>query len=146
MEDFYIRDLRINDYNNNYLGLLQQLYSLSDISQDFFEKQLENIKTRTNYYIRIIEEKSTGKIVATGSIYIEFKFAYNLGKVAYIDDIIVDKDYRNKGLGRMLLAHLKRLAYANGAVYINVLVSEEYSKFFESMGFIKDKNHYSIKL
>ena len=135
MDDYYIRDLRIDDYNNNYLGLLQQLYSLSDISQDFFEKQLENIKTRTNYYIRIIEEKSTGKIVATGSIYIEFKFAYNLGKVAYIDDIIVDKDYRNKGLGRMLLAHLKRLAYANGVVYINVLVSEEYARFFESMGF-----------
>ena len=146
MEDYYIRDLRIDDYNNNYLDLLNQLYSLSDISKEFYVKQLENIKTRTNYYIRIIEEKSTGKIVATGSIYIEFKFAYNLGKVAYIDDIIVDKDYRNKGLGKMLLAHLKRLAYANGAVYINVLVSEEYSKFFESMGFSKDKNHYSIKL
>ena len=37
MEDYYIRDLRIDDYNNNYLDLLNQLYSLSDISQEFYD-------------------------------------------------------------------------------------------------------------
>lgn len=146
MDDYFIRDLRTDDYNNNYLGLLSQLYNLSDISQEYFDRQLDNIKKKTNYYIRVIEQKSTGKIVATGSVFIEFKFAFNLGKVAYVDDIIVDEEYRNKGLGKMLVAHLKRLALANGVIIMNVIANEEHFSFFKSMGFTKDKNHYSIKL
>ena len=146
MDDYFIRDLRTDDYNNNYLGLLSQLYNLSDISQEYFNRQLDNIKKKTNYYIRVIEQKSTGKIVATGCVFIEFKFAFNLGKVAYVDDIVVDEKYRNKGLGKMLVAHLKRLALANGVVIMNVIANEENFLFFKTMGFTKDKNHYSIKL
>ena len=45
-----------------------------------FEERIEKanslIRTKTNDYIRIIEEISTNKIVGTGSVYIEFKFAY----------------------------------------------------------------------
>jgi glucosamine-phosphate N-acetyltransferase len=146
MEDYYIRDLRTDDYNNNYLGLLGQLYNMTDISEEFFNKQLDNIKKKTNYYIRVIEQKSTGKIVATGCVFIEFKFAFNLGKVAYVDDIVVDEKYRNQGLGKMLVSHLKRLAMANGVVIMNVIASEKHFTFFRSLGFSEDKNHYSIKL
>jgi glucosamine-phosphate N-acetyltransferase len=146
LENYRIRELQSGDYNKDYLGLLKQHYTLSDISQDFFDKQLNNVRTKTNHHIRVVEEISTSKIVATGSVYIEFKFAYNLGKVGYIDDIVVDIDNRNKGIGHMLLTHLKKLALANGCVYINVIASESNEKFLLKAGFNKDKNHYSLKL
>ena len=47
------------------------------------------------------------KVVATGTIYIEYKFIHQVGKVGHIEDMVVDSDYRNKGLGTMIVENLK---------------------------------------
>ena len=148
LNKFEIRELKADDFNNGYIDLLGQYFSIdsSKMTQEFFNKQYEFLKKKTNYYIRVIIEPDTNRIIATGSLFIEFKFVYNLAKVAYIDDIIIDNGYRNIGLGKKLLNHLKVLSNANGCIQINVISPNNASGFFEKNGFSDDNKHLSIKL
>jgi len=148
INNYEIRELKTDDYNNDYLSLLSQYYQLDStkMTQEYFNKQYELLKKKTNYYIRVITEPSSGKIIASGSVFIEFKFVFNLSKVAYIDDIIVDEEYRNNGLGKKLLEHLKMLANANGCIKINIITPDNAIYFFKNNGFTSEHNHVSIKL
>ena len=148
LNNYEIRELKGDDYNKDYLKLLSQYYQLnnSKMTHEFFNKQFELLKKKTNCYIRVISEPNNGKIIASGSLFIEFKFVYDLSKVAYIDDIIIDEEYRNKGLGTKLLNHLKMLANANGCIKINIISPNNSVNFFKNNGFSEDQNHISIKL
>ena len=50
--------------------------------------------------IVVIEEKATGKLVASGTLAIELKFVHSCGQVGHIEDIVCDESYRGKQLGR----------------------------------------------
>jgi glucosamine-phosphate N-acetyltransferase len=50
--------------------------------------------------IVVIEEKATGKLVATGTLAVELKFVHSCGHVGHIEDIVCDEAYRGKQLGR----------------------------------------------
>lgn len=146
LQDYRIRDAVKFDFSNGYLDLLKQHHNVSEIPKDKMLEQFENIKKKTQYYLRVVENKKTGKIVASGCLFIEFKFGMNLGKVAYVDDLIVDTNLRGKGLGTFLLNHLKKLAMANGCRQINILVDEKHENFVKRSGFDIGKKHYSLEL
>ena len=54
--------------------------------------------------IVVIEEKATGKLVASGTLVIELKFVHSCGQVGHIEDIVCDETYRGKQLGRRYVA------------------------------------------
>jgi len=104
------------DYYCGYLQLLEQLTTVESnkISYKDFCTRLNEI----NSIIFVI--KTINKIIACGSIFIEKKFIHHLGYVGHIEDIVVDKDYRKKGLGRMIINKLTE--YNNNAKF-------QYNKF-----------------
>ena len=59
------------------------------------------------YKILVIEDLRKQKIIGAGSVIIESKFVRNLGLCGHIEDIVVDKSYRGKNLGRRLIELLK---------------------------------------
>lgn len=59
-------------------------------------------------------QRSTDKIVASGSVFTERKFLRNTGKVGHIEDIAVDKAMHGKGLGRKLILALEEIARSQG--------------------------------
>ena len=46
------------------------------------------------YYIVVIEDSTTKKVIGHGSIILELKFIRNLGRCAHMEDIVVAQDYR----------------------------------------------------
>jgi len=131
MNNIIIRKLEKTDYNKNYLQLLEQLTVVSDkiISYDDFCKKFDNI----NSEIYVIEYDN--KIIATASILFEEKFIHNLGKVAHIEDVVIDIKYRRNGLGKKLMNFLIELAKNNKCYKIILNCYEQYTKFYKSVGF-----------
>ena len=48
------------------------------------------------YFIIVIEDFETGKIVGSGTIFLQLKFIRNSGTSGHIEDIVVNGDYRGK--------------------------------------------------
>jgi len=72
-------------------------------------------------------------------------------KKGWIEDLVVDKDYRNKGIATKLINHAIEKAKNEGVLSLNLTSHRtkkvEANKFYESLGFKKrDTNIYRIKL
>ena len=88
------------DYEKGLLELLSQLTTTGKVSKEDFIQQYNTIKGNTNHKIYVLEENN--KIISCGTLLIEPKFIHNCSNVGHIEDIVVDKNSRGKGLGKKI--------------------------------------------
>ena len=105
---FKIRPLAINDYDKGYLNLLSQLTTVGEINKDKYEENFNKLPECHKLFV--IEDITKNTIVSIGSLIIETKFIHNCGKVGHIEDIVVDRNWRGKGLGKMMINYLSKLS------------------------------------
>ncbi|KZV28433.1 glucosamine 6-phosphate N-acetyltransferase-like [Dorcoceras hygrometricum] len=135
---FQIRKLEITDKNKGFIELLQQLTVCDSISDEAFrERFYELAKCGDEHIICVIEDYCSGKIVATGSVFIEKKFIRNCGKVGHIEDVAVDSLVRGKQLGKRIVDFLSDHARAMGCYKVILDCSVENIPFYEKCGFKK---------
>jgi glucosamine-phosphate N-acetyltransferase len=128
---FQITTLEKEDYNRGYLNLLEQLSTVGDISYEQFVKTLNKM----NSMIYVIRDMKLNKIVASGTIFIEHKFIHNCRCVGHIEDIVVHKDYRRNGFGKMLINILMEYAKKNNCYKVILDCSIDVKNFYINCGF-----------
>ena len=132
---YIIRKIEVNDYNKKYVDLLSQL-SIVDSKDITFEKFISYIGTLHNkHMIYVIENNNS--IISTITIIIEDKIIHNMGRVMHIEDVIVDKNYRGEGLGKMLLQYAIDIAEKEKCYKIILNCNKENREFYEKCDFIK---------
>ena len=87
------------------------------------------------YKIIVIEDTRKEKIVGAGSLVIEKKFIRDLGTCGHVEDIVVDKMYRGKNLGRKIIELLKSIAEVNGCYKVILDCAEHNVPFYNKCGF-----------
>lgn len=98
------RLLEKTDYEKGLIELLSQLTTTGKVSKESYIKQYNMIKENTNHKIYVLEENN--KIISCGTLLIEPKFIHNCSNVGHIEDIVVDKNLRGKGLGKKIINFL----------------------------------------
>lgn len=152
LREEYYKKFTIENINNlhmitdeqliNLLHCLNQLSitNISTLDLTNFDK-LRNFLLSCNQnhkYMYVI--KYENMIIGTGSILIEHKIIHNMGKVAHIEDIVIDEFYRGNGLARQLLEVLIDIAKYNDCYKIILNCSNDMINFYEKMGFIRQSN------
>ena len=130
-----VRPIQCNDYYKSYLSLLEQLTIVEKekISYNDFENFVNNL----SHQHRIIVIEYNNKIIASGTLLIENKFIHKMGKIGHIEDIVTDKDYRNKGLGRKIIENLLNISHQVNCYKVILNCNEENVGFYEKNGFLK---------
>ena len=135
MNQFNIRELKISDYYLNYYNLLNQLSITSKKKCSFEEYGLiwKNIHENPNHYIFVIEEDN--KIVGSITIIIEYKFIHNNSCIGHIEDVVVDKDFRGKGLSKKLIEHCLNLAKIKNCYKVILNCDKDKIELYQKYGF-----------
>ena len=110
--DFIIRQLRISDYDKGYLTILSELTTVGNITKEDFIKRFNEMPQ--NHMIYVIENLNTCCLMGAGTLLIEMKFIHNCSKVGHIEDIVISRKYRKRGLGKAIVQHLMKLSEAFG--------------------------------
>lgn len=137
MEHYYFRKLMVQDYNTNYFELLSQLSPTSKPAYNEWFSFVNNLNP-TQHQVVVVVSQETEKIVATGTVFIEQKVIRNMGKVAHIEDVIVDSSFRGKGVGKELITYLQDIAMTQSVYKTTLYCLDKNSEFYEKCGF--DKN------
>ncbi|BHF67526.1 N-acetyltransferase [Sparganum proliferum] len=87
------------------------------------------------YFIVIIEDQRSRKIVGCATLLVELKFIHTMSKRGHIEDVVVDEAYRGKGLGKLIIAVLVELGKAEGCYKISLDCNEDKVPFYEQNGF-----------
>ena len=129
------RDLESNDFNKEYLKLLEQLTEVNPDKIKFndFVKFINNL----NWSHRIIVVEVNNKIVASGALLIENKIIHGISKIGHVEDIVVDSSMRGTGLGKQLVNFLSNLAEYNQCYKVILNCKESNIGFYEKCGFKK---------
>ena len=127
--------------NKDDLDAILELYKqLNDTNDSLFNLEKANkiwdIIERNN--IKYILAKENGNIIGSLYICIIPNLTFNGKSIGYIENVIVDKDYRKKRIGKKLMEMAVEYARENNC-YKVVLQSgikrEEAHKFYENLGF-----------
>ena len=73
------------------------------------------------------------KLIGYGSINLEMKL--KKGLMAYIEDVVVHKEFRNKKIGKMIVDYLIEVTQKEGCYKIKIDCSKNNILFYEKLGF-----------
>lgn len=131
MDNYTIRKLTNSDYKK-YLYLIKQFRSTI-----FTFEEYKNIlsKIENNSTIWVFEYNN--ELIGTVTVIYEYKFIYNIAKLAHIEDVCIDEKYRNKGIGQLLLNYVVNEAKKEKCYKIILDCNEKLEDFYKKSGFEK---------
>uniref|UniRef100_A0A6B2LPJ2 Glucosamine 6-phosphate N-acetyltransferase n=1 Tax=Arcella intermedia TaxID=1963864 RepID=A0A6B2LPJ2_9EUKA len=138
--------MQLHDYSKGYMDVLAQLTHVWTVTEESFKKRFLEMKADGNYYIVVMENTSTGKIVASGTLLLEKKFLRSCGVVGHVEDIVVDKGERGKDFGKYIIDQLKHLGTTKGCYKLILDCSEDKIPFYMKCGFEKREQQMAIYL
>lgn len=131
MNIFSIKDFP--DKREEIFSLLSQLTSAPLISEKSYNNIINNLDDNHNIYVYVLDNKIVGMI----TLLHEQKLIHNGSKIVHIEDLVVDKEYKNRGIGRDLINYC--LDKISKEEYYKIILdcSEELERFYNKFGFEK---------
>lgn len=123
----------IEEIKSKYLELMQDLTDAPDVSTYMFTSTIKNIHKMG----RIIIGISDNIIVCSGTIIIEPKIIHGCKSAGHIEDIVVTRSWRGKGLGKSLIDHLCTYGFNHDCYKIILDCNDKLEVFYEKSGFSK---------
>tara|TARA_B100000700_G_C14647725_1_gene670489 strand:- start:21 stop:440 length:420 start_codon:yes stop_codon:yes gene_type:complete len=122
------------------LPIIQQLSSYNpgiiSIEEDWSSFQKQNV-----YAIACFSDK---KLVGAAFLFIKQKIRGGL--VGNIEDVVVKKEYHNKGIGSLLIKQLISYANLRKCYSINLVCASENIGFYKKLGFSKAESEMKLRL
>lgn len=144
--EFYIEQLKVfsSDLNAALNNLLRQL----DSDATFLtKKDIESMILSSANYLFVARRLDNKEIVGMLTLIV---YRIPVWKKAWLEDLVVDKKYRDRGIATKLIQHAKQTAKANGVLFLNLTSRperKEANRLYERLDFEKRKtNVYWIKL
>jgi len=131
MNIFSIKDFP--DKREEIFSLLSQLTSAPLISEKSYNNIINKLDDNHNIFVYVIDNKIVGMI----TLLHEQKLIHNGSKIVHIEDLVVDKEYKNRGIGRDLINYC--LDKISKEEYYKIILdcSEELERFYNKFGFEK---------
>ena len=86
------------------------------------------------------------KLIGIGSLWLQPKYYHNQMNAGFIEDIIIDRPYRKKGLGKQLVKYIVDYGKNEKKCYkINLYCDSDLDKFYGANGFKKMKSGMEIR-
>ncbi|KAL7421202.1 Glucosamine-phosphate N-acetyltransferase-like protein [Cryptotrichosporon argae] len=134
--DLLFRPLCAADGDNGHLELLSVLTSAPQLSAQVYADRFAYMKACPDtYYVTVIADKATGRLVACGTLIIERKFVRGAGLCGHIEDIAVARTMQGRKLGLKIINALEDIAVARGCYKVILDCSKDNVAFYEKCGF-----------
>ena len=132
-----LRYLQEEDHND-YIKLIGQLTSIGRITQSQF---IEFVNNQNDKHRTIVYEHE-GKIIACLTYLIEQKIAHSYSCVMHIEDVVVEKEFRGKGLSRVIMDKAIEISKSMNCYKVILNCSKENVNFYKHLGF--SQNEYQM--
>ena len=126
-----IREIKEDDI----LNCLELLEQLTETGRDFDYLSVFYKIKNNSYFIYIAEIGN--RIVGIATLLIEQKFIHKGGRVAHLEDVVIDKDFRGLGIGKILVEECVKFAENKQCYKIILDCNEENIGFYEKCRFKK---------
>jgi hypothetical protein len=152
----YIRLIKLINSNPNYIEKIKESYLLllteltitNYIETKLFLENIERINNIGTIFIGYIGDinNESFEIISSGTLIIEPKLIRDGKNVGHIEDIVVTKFMRGKGISQKILNLLKNEAREKKCYKVILNCKSEYERVYSKNGFIKNGLEMSFTL
>ena len=123
------------DKKEQIFNLLKQLTIAVSLKESRFREIILNLPKNHYIFVCIVKDTVIGMI----TMFLEQKLIHNGACVLHIEDLVVDKNYRGRGIAEALLEYCMTQISLDKYYKIILNCSKELIPFYEKKGF-KEKN------
>ena len=116
-----------------------ELYKAGGWWKDSYDKSGIKYILKGSFAFAVAVDKSSGKAVGMGRILSDGK------SDAYIQDLVVLSDFREKGIGKELVKTLLNYCLSKGLIWIGLIAEPDQDGFYSTIGFKPMKNYVPMK-
>mmetsp|Transcript_1365 Transcript_1365/g.3178 ORF Transcript_1365/g.3178 Transcript_1365/m.3178 type:complete len:347 (+) Transcript_1365:103-1143(+) len=131
-----LRLLVEGDFERGFLDLID-----SEVKREDCVQFLDGMHREGLYFIYVLEldihESKT--LVGTGTLLLEKKLTHNTCKLAHIENIFVDAQYRGKGLGKLIVQSIIEKAEDEGCYRLDLTCTKELVPYYNRLGFLREQ-------
>jgi len=129
-----IVDLKNNNCNKEEIfTLLQQLTTSPSITSEQYCNIISTLNEKHNIFSYVENNKTVGLI----TIFIEQKLIHGGKCVAHIEDLVIDKNYRKRGIATKLITHALKSVEKMNCYKIILNCTEEMVEMYKKFNFEK---------
>ncbi len=123
----------------SYCRLIKQLSDTVDCDIDKFMLNLNQINYYGIIYIACLNLPTYDNfiIIGSGTCFLEPKIIHNFMNVGHIEDIVVDSNFRGKGIVHNILNHLKNYAVSNNCYKVILDCHPDLVKVYSKSSYIQ---------
>jgi glucosamine-phosphate N-acetyltransferase len=99
------------------------------------------MRAKGDYYVTVIEDLRSNKIIGSATLVIERKFIHSCGIRAHLEDVVVDDTYRGKQLGKLIVVTVTLLAEVLGCYKMSLECKDKLIPFYRSIGYVDEKGN-----
>ena len=131
--------IKIVPYKNSYFQLVKELLvdAFSNNFEKDFNKNFDNSSSNFGFVVEI-----NNKVIGYASLHVIDKINR---RSCLIEDVVIHKNYRSKGIGRDLINHLINFSKNKKCDKIILNSSESNVIFYEKLGFEKNEVQMIIR-
>jgi glucosamine-phosphate N-acetyltransferase len=137
-----LKHLQPNKYKNVIQLLSQLSETCGDYTNDSFKSLIVYLKENPMHKIWCFLYQSD--IVAIATSLIEPKIIHNFGYILHIEDVVVSKDFRGKGLGKRVIRYLIEYGKSLKCYKIILNCTKENVPFYEKCGFTQKQSQMAM--
>ncbi|XP_077285145.1 glucosamine 6-phosphate N-acetyltransferase [Arctopsyche grandis] len=131
-----VRPLQRGDYDKGFLQLLGQLTSVGNCTRKQFDERFTFMKDAGGYFVTVIEDTRSQKIIGSATLTVEQKFIHNCGLRGSLEDVVVDDTYRGKQLGKLIVVTVSLLAVVLGCYKVSLNCKDTLVAYYKTLGYV----------
>lgn len=115
------------------------LYEAGGWWKDYYDKSGIKHLINGSFVFAVVIDKKVGKAIGMGRVLSDGT------SDAYIQDLVILSEYRNKGIGKKLVKKLTDYCKSKNIHWIALIAEPGQQGFYENLGFKKMKNYTPMK-
>jgi len=140
-----LKDIFINKNEKTFISFIKSqvisLYNELTYCIDLPDDVFLNVVNKSNIFVKI---NNNYRIKGIITIFIESKIIHNAMCVAHIEDLVIKKEFRSKGIGKELLKYAMNYAKNNNCYKVILNCSDDLKEFYKKNGFDCKNNEMSV--
>ena len=139
-------EIKNNMIDNNYLSLIFKIYNELTSAKEIPLITLKNIVNSLPGNHEIYVCKCDNKPVGLITLIIESKLIHSGGRVGHIEDLAVDKEYRNMYIGKALINHCIVKSRSIGCYKVILNCNDKLKDYYIKNNFVNTGNYMTYKI
>lgn len=131
-----------DDYISNIFKIYNELTDAKEISYISFKNIVTQFPKKHEIYVYKYNNKAIGLI----TLIIESKLIHSGGRVGHIEDLAVDKEYRNISIGKTLIEYCIDISRANACYKVILNCNDDLEKYYIKNNFVNTGNFMTYKI